>query len=289
MKNEFDEALYLVDGSYYFHLEEVKEGFRYAAYDAETKQFLASDLIRNEDILESPIRNPIAAARILAFEDYGAYGLTVQSVALKTLERIPEAKRAYRRKHGHDSHDHSIRFINSSYDELFRIDNGTCIQMTYPDGDLIRKCEYVDDYHTRVGGELYHICQFAELTEQNNCLVQPEHEILADTSGWEIQGKGYLAIQECDSGWDYTVCDLDFHEIDGGQIDEPELSMLAVRDEILTELQWDRRPMLHADCDSILDRIQEVQEKSVLAQLKTYKAEADAMPETSHPKKGQER
>ena len=67
MKNEFDEALYLVDGSYYFHLEEVKEGFRYAAYDADTKQFLASDLIRNEDILESPIRNPIAAARILAF------------------------------------------------------------------------------------------------------------------------------------------------------------------------------------------------------------------------------
>ena len=68
MKNEFDEALYLVDGSYYFHLEEVKEGFRYAAYDADTKQFLASDLIRNEDILESPIRNPIAAARILASE-----------------------------------------------------------------------------------------------------------------------------------------------------------------------------------------------------------------------------
>ena len=26
MKNELDEALYLVDGSYYFHLEEVKEG-----------------------------------------------------------------------------------------------------------------------------------------------------------------------------------------------------------------------------------------------------------------------
>ena len=39
MKNEFDEALYLVDGSYYFHLEEVKEGFRYTAYDADTKQF----------------------------------------------------------------------------------------------------------------------------------------------------------------------------------------------------------------------------------------------------------
>ena len=59
--------------------------------------------------------------------------------------------------------------------------------------------------------------------------------------------------------------------------------------EILTELQWDRRPMLHADCDSILDHIQEVQEKSVLAQLKTYKAEAEAAPEISHPKKGQER
>nr|WP_268842172.1 LPD16 domain-containing protein [Pseudoflavonifractor phocaeensis] len=57
--------------------------------------------------------------------------------------------------------------------------------------------------------------------------------MLTDTSGWEIQGKGYLAIQEYDSGWDYTVCDLDFHEIDGGQIDAPELSMLAVRNVIL--------------------------------------------------------
>ena len=65
--------------------------------------------------------------------------------------------------------------------------------------------------------------------------------------------------------------------------------MLEVRNEILTELQWDRRPMLHADCDSILDRIQEVQEKSVLAQLKSYKAETEAAPEIPHSKKGQER
>ena len=47
--------------------------------------------------------------------------------------------------------------------------------------------------------------------------------------------------------------------------------------------------MLHADCDTILDRIQEVQEKSVLAQLKSYKAETEAAPEIPHSKKGQER
>ena len=61
--------------------------------------------------------------------------------------------------------------------------------------------------------------------------------------------------------------------------------MLAVRNDILTELQWDRRPMLHADCDSILDHIQEVQEKSVLAQLKSYKAEVEAAPEGMHQKR----
>lgn len=37
--------------------------------------------------------------------------------------------------------------------------------------------------------------------------------------------EAYLAVQACDCGYDYTFYDRDFHEIDGGQYDEPELSI----------------------------------------------------------------
>lgn len=43
----------------------------------------------------------------------------------------------------------------------------------------------------------------------------------------------YLAIQTCEDGYDYTLFDKEFHEIDGGQLDNPELSMLEARAEIL--------------------------------------------------------
>lgn len=40
-----------------------------------------------------------------------------------------------------------------------------------------------------------------------------------------ILDKGYLYIQSCDTGYDYTVYGLDFNEIDGGQLDNPKFSI----------------------------------------------------------------
>lgn len=36
---------------------------------------------------------------------------------------------------------------------------------------------------------------------------------------------GFFYIQVCDSGYDYTCYDLEYKEIDGGQLDNPELEM----------------------------------------------------------------
>lgn len=74
-----------------------------------------------------------------------------------------------------------IRFIDSNYRDLFRIPDGGKIKITLSDGEeLIRQCKYIDDYHfstAKVGhryyGDIYHICQFAEICERNGNSYEP--------------------------------------------------------------------------------------------------------------------
>ena len=67
-----------------------------------------------------------------------------------------------------------IRFINSKYEELFRIEDGEKIKIKYSDGEeQERVCRYIDEYHTEVGNNLYHICQFAEIMERNGSEYAP--------------------------------------------------------------------------------------------------------------------
>ena len=52
-------------------------------------------------------------------------------------------------------------------------------------------------------------------------------------AAYRLENGDYLYIQTCESGYDYTLYGQDFKEIDGGQLDNPALSMTAARDEIL--------------------------------------------------------
>ena len=38
---------------------------------------------------------------------------------------------------------------------------------------LERECKYIDDYHTQIGSDVFHICEFAELCERNGHTVEP--------------------------------------------------------------------------------------------------------------------
>ena len=54
-----------------------------------------------------------------------------------------------------------IRFIDPHYKELFRIPDGGKITITYDWGEKAEKtCRFIDEYHTEVGSNLYHICEF---------------------------------------------------------------------------------------------------------------------------------
>lgn len=67
-----------------------------------------------------------------------------------------------------------IRFIDSHYKELFRIPDGERIIVTDRDGKTESyPCRYIDNYHTEVGRNLFHICEFAERMEQGGCTYAP--------------------------------------------------------------------------------------------------------------------
>jgi hypothetical protein len=67
-----------------------------------------------------------------------------------------------------------IRFIDSDYRTLFIVKDGDNIKITRFDGEeLIKSCRFIDETHTQIGSEIYHICEFAERMEQNGNKYEP--------------------------------------------------------------------------------------------------------------------
>ncbi len=67
-----------------------------------------------------------------------------------------------------------IRFIDSRYNKLFTLPDGGNIVVTEFDGKkLTRPCRYLDDTHFEGGGNVFHICQFAEIMEKNSASYEP--------------------------------------------------------------------------------------------------------------------
>lgn len=87
-----------------------------------------------------------------------------------------------------------IRFIDSRYKELFRIADGEKVTVTDAVGEKSEHiCRYIDEYHTEVGSNLYHICQFAELMERNGSKYAP---VQLETRQAEEKGQGQAESAE---------------------------------------------------------------------------------------------
>lgn len=72
------------------------------------------------------------------------------------------------------SKQNEIRFIDSDYNEKFRINDGDRIRITEQNGNTFeRVCKYIDECHTKIGDLIFHICEYAELTERNGWTVEP--------------------------------------------------------------------------------------------------------------------
>ena len=167
-----------------------------------------------------------------------------------------------------------IRFINSHYKDLFRIPDGGTIQVYSDDSVVIKPCKFIDEYHTQIGNNVFHICQFAELLERSGSYCQPEPEILGDEAAWLIGRDRYLAIQTCDDSYNYTLFDQNFKEIDGGQLDNLDLSMLKARTKILESFGLQMRELRAEIYDDVMEKAEAAESSkisvrtSVVAQLK---------------------
>lgn len=120
-----------------------------------------------------------------SFENDREYGVRVNTDSYAYLMRLNPYKGEYNlycycyKKDWLDGHleksQKGIRFIDSHYNELFKIPDGDKIIITLSNGErLERTCRYIDEYHTEVGNNLYHICEFAERMEQNGSTYEPK-------------------------------------------------------------------------------------------------------------------
>ena len=96
-----------------------------------------------------------------------------------------------------------IRFINSDYKTLFTIKDGENIKFTsgYDGAESVKKCRWIDETHTVIGNETYHICQWAEICERNGhkfaAAEKPENtiDILSAKYGEDLKTTAILMTE----------------------------------------------------------------------------------------------
>ena len=148
--------------------------------------------------------------------------------------------------------------------DLFRIPDGSCIQIHYPDETVVKPCKFIDEYHTQIGTNVFHICQFAEIMERNGASYMAEPEIMGDEAAWKVGKDRILAIQTCDDGYDYTLFDENYNEIDGGQVDNPDMSMIEVRTDILESFNLAHRELRAMVYEDVMEQGFEVGRQAVV-------------------------
>ena len=113
--------------------------------------------------------------------------------------------------------------------------------------------------------------------------AMPEMEVLgADANQQEalflIDGATYLHIQPCDSGWDYTLYDAaSMKELDGGQLDMPELSCKNAVLQICDDNDLDSTSLRHAPM-SMIETLQEAAYQQMQAETSQMTASSQ-LPE----------
>ncbi len=298
------EAVYLVDRSSLLHLKEVQGGdFEYTVFDKQTRQKTAEGRISLDDVLDGidPTHDHLAAARAAAIGAAGLQsgplgGSDVAQVGLTSLKdfRDSDIRRRFIWEPETLPKD-DLRFINSSYDEQFRLPNGGKIEVEYPDRTFSAKCEYIDDYHAYIGTEVYHMCQFAEILERGGGVCRPEPVLDAEQAAWKIGWNAYLAV-ECGAGhWDYKLFDGQFNVTKSGELEVVGCSINEVRDMVLAENKLGSRSMTPTDYGMLMDkaavREQEAQaekRESVLGQLSALKSGQKDKPSPAPEKKHRE-
>ena len=161
-----------------------------------------------------------------------------------------------------NEHEHSIRFITTDYEELFRIPDGGTVLVTFPDRQFAEKCSYIDDYHMKVGNSVYHICQYAEILKQNGGHCAPEPETERAKAAWQLGHREYLMLERTDTGFRYEILTKDFLSRTQGQLDRPEWTMNQAREYVLDLAGLDHRSRFAVSYDMVKQKSRDVLKSS---------------------------
>ena len=107
-----------------------------------------------------------------------------------------------------------------------------------------------------------------ELSEKETELPLQEEK---QETAYLLENGNYLYIQTCETGYDYTLYQPDFTDLDGGQLDNPEISIEKARDEILKMHELSGQELKEIPIDDF-EKMQEEasQEMDVSVQVKYY-------------------
>lgn len=133
--------------------------------------------------------------------------------------------------------DKEIKFIDSSYNELFTVPDGGEIFIIDKNGDSIKaKCEYVDESHTKIDGKRYNMLSWARLMDRNEKISSPIDNL--ETSLNWFGNKLFVKKNYADVNQDkFFKTDYGFEEIyynpdstAGGQLVYNEFSFELIRE-----------------------------------------------------------
>lgn len=228
-----NEAVYLINEQTYLHLRENIEGIGYEVFEKESPLPVEEGWIPREVLGDSQRRIEAAREYYLA-EHFDDPVVKIQNVAVTTLEKFRSGVRKRRSLDPHSLPDDDVRFIDLRYNELFRVPDGSMVQLKFPNGrQYSEKVEYLDDYHMRIGSAVQHICEFAERMARSHATVEPEPLTQQDYRVWNLEYDFYLTVQENNGLWEYALYQGDCSLLERGKLDAPELMIEEVRDEIL--------------------------------------------------------
>ena len=105
---------------------------------------------------------------------------------------------------------------------------------------------------------------------------EPEQADIPQEALFLLDDATYLHIQPCDTGWDYTLYDKEtMKELDGGQLDAPELSRSAAVQQICEGLELENPSIQDAPL-SMIETLQDAARQQMQEQINQQTAETAA-------------
>lgn len=123
-----------------------------------------------------------------------------------------------------------------------------------------------------------HLAQLQEERETKQEAEQPQEQEAA----YRLENGNTLYVQTSETGYDYTLYGPDNKELDGGQLDNPDLSMLVARDEILSVLEQEAA-VTEALTGDKLEAFQEAAEQANAIPTPAQETETPALDPAAEP------